>query len=197
MLVAMTRMSRSSMSMMTAVCGVGATDADVVHAAGCGGVRRLRFCRCGHVGSGGECRVRCLRGRPWGAGCRRRRVSAVERSVWSSVVVFVDERVELVLEFGDGVGLRVWAPKPFLEGLVEPFDLPAGGGVVGSGVLLFDLEAGEAGLEAVAAALRPPANRVVKTMTVVGEDRGGKPLVSAGRDERVDDDVAVDSAGGR
>ena len=83
-----------------------------------------------------------------------------EGSVGSSVVVFIDEGVDQGLEFVVGCWLWGLGCQPFLEGLVEAFDFAAGGGVVGSGVLLLDLEGGEAGLEAVAAAAEP-ANRVV------------------------------------
>ena len=54
-------------------------------------------------------------------------------AVRAAVVVFVDEGVELGLEFGDGGGLGL-TDEPLLEGLVEAFDLSARGGVVGGGV---------------------------------------------------------------
>jgi hypothetical protein len=72
--------------------------------------------------------------------------------VWSAVVVFVGEGVELGLQFGDrgGGGL---AGQPFLEGLLESFDFAAGGRVVGGGVDLDDVQAAEFVFELVASAL--------------------------------------------
>ena len=67
------------------------------------------------------------------------------------MVVFVDEGVELgldVVEVG-GFGLLL---EPAFEGLVEAFDFPAGGGVVGGGVDLADSEVAEFGFEFVASA---------------------------------------------
>jgi hypothetical protein len=49
------------------------------------------------------------------------------------VVVLVDEGVELGLQLRQGGGAGL-AGECFLEGLVEAFDLAAGGGVVGGGV---------------------------------------------------------------
>jgi len=48
------------------------------------------------------------------------------------------------------VGSTDISPMPMwcsLEGLVEPFDLAAGGGVVGAGVLLDDVQAAQLGSE--------------------------------------------------
>ena len=73
--------------------------------------------------------------------------------MWSAVVVFVDEDVDQGLELGDGGRLVGLSAEPFLQGLLESFDFPAGGWVVGAGVLLDDVEAGEFGLEAVAGAV--------------------------------------------
>ena len=71
--------------------------------------------------------------------------------MWSVVVVGVDERVDLVLEFGDGGG--GWpASEVFLQGLLEAFDFAAGGGVVRSGVLLAGAEFVEECFESVASA---------------------------------------------
>ena len=69
----------------------------------------------------------------------------------SVVVVDLDELVELVLQRVDR-GSAGLAGEPFLEGLVEPFDFAAGGGVVGPGVLLGDVQGRKFGLERVAAA---------------------------------------------
>jgi len=57
-----------------------------------------------------------------------------------AVVVFVDEGVELGLEVGEGGGLGLFGQKAF-EGLVEAFDLAAGGGVIRGGVDLGDAQA--------------------------------------------------------
>ena len=61
-------------------------------------------------------------------------------------VVGVGEFVEERLEFVEVVGAALGG-EPFFEGLLETFDFPAGGGVVGRGVLLFGAEVSEAGLE--------------------------------------------------
>ena len=71
------------------------------------------------------------------------------RSVGSPMVVDLDELIDQVLEAGDGLG--GWpGGHPFLEGLLESFDLAAGGGMVGPGVLLADTEFDEFVLEGVA-----------------------------------------------
>lgn len=72
-------------------------------------------------------------------------------SVWAAVVVFVDEGVELGLDVAEcgGFGLLL---EPAFEGLVEAFDFPTGGGVVGGGVDLADSEVAEFGFEFVASA---------------------------------------------
>jgi hypothetical protein len=82
-------------------------------------------------------------------GCRGLAVG----SVHPVVVVGLLERVELVLEVGEGVGCGLGA-EPAFEGLVEAFDLSLGfGGGRSSG----DREVGEQVFEA----LRPPRNRAV------------------------------------
>jgi hypothetical protein len=58
-------------------------------------------------------------------------------AVWAAVVVGLDEGVELVLQVGEGGGAWL-VGEPFFEGLMESFDFPAGGGVVGCGVDLGD-----------------------------------------------------------
>ena len=107
----------------------------------------------------------------------------------SSVVVFIDEGVDQRLQFGDGGGLGLLGGEPFLECLVEAFDFAAGGGMVRGGVLLLDLEFREPGLEGVAAASELGETCRVDH-SVVGEDRGRKPLVETALIEGVDDDVA-------
>jgi len=68
----------------------------------------------------------------------------------ATLVVLVDELVELVLEFLEGFGWWLGG-EAFLEGLVESFDFPAGGGVVGSTVLVHDSQLLEGSLEPVPA----------------------------------------------
>ena len=67
-------------------------------------------------------------------------------------VVLVAEPVEQGMQLSEGGRLPALAGQPGLKGLLEAFDLAAGGGVVGAGVLLGDPEHGELGLERVAAA---------------------------------------------
>jgi hypothetical protein len=61
--------------------------------------------------------------------------------VWTLLVVDLGEGVEQGLQVGDRLRLVGLGPEPFLEGLLEAFDFAAGGGVVGSAVLLDDVEA--------------------------------------------------------
>ncbi len=75
----------------------------------------------------------------------------VEGSVGSPLVVFLGEFVELVLEVFDGVGGGLGG-QPLFEGLLESFDFPAGGRVVGSAVFLEDAQVGEGAFESVEAA---------------------------------------------
>jgi hypothetical protein len=77
--------------------------------------------------------------------------------VGSAVVVFVDEAVEEGLEFGQGGGLVGLGSEPVLHGLLEAFDFAAGGGVVGSAVLLGHVPVAELLFESVAAALASDA----------------------------------------
>ena len=69
---------------------------------------------------------------------------------WGAVVVVVlDEGVDVGLQLVDGGGGQLGA-EPFLHCLLEAFDLAAGGGVVGSRVLLANAALHEFGFEAVA-----------------------------------------------
>lgn len=68
------------------------------------------------------------------------------------VVVRVPEGLQVGVELVEGLGLVGLPGQPHLGGLLEPFDLAAGGGVVRSGVLLSHAQRGEFGLEGVAAA---------------------------------------------
>nr|WP_240978246.1 hypothetical protein [Knoellia sp. DB2414S] len=67
-------------------------------------------------------------------------------AVWSGGVVGLDEGVDEGLQLRGGGGLGGLCGEPLLEGLLEAFDLAAGGGVVGSGVLLSDVESAQFGL---------------------------------------------------
>jgi hypothetical protein len=77
--------------------------------------------------------------------------SVWQRAVRSLEVVDLDEPIELVLQGVDG-GRGELRAEPLLDGLVEAFDLAAGGRVIRAGVLLDDAERIQQGLEAVAAA---------------------------------------------
>ena len=87
--------------------------------------------------------------------------------MWPVVVVGVGEAVEQCLEFGEGGGLGLGS-EPFLEGLLEPFDFAAGGGVVRSAVLLHDAVRDEFGLEGVASAV-PASEACGVDHAVVGQ----------------------------
>jgi hypothetical protein len=63
--------------------------------------------------------------------------------VGPSVVVVVDEFVNEGLELVDGRGLTGLGPQPLLHGLLESFDLAAGGRMVRPGVLLVHAQAME------------------------------------------------------
>src|SRR5215207_4018203 len=61
-------------------------------------------------------------------------------AVRAAPVVLLGEGVEQGLELGDAGRLLLLGGQPLLEGLLEPFHLAAGGGVVGPGVLLHDAQ---------------------------------------------------------
>ena len=69
--------------------------------------------------------------------------------MWAVLVVVGDELVEQCLELVDG-GRGGAGGEPAFQCLVEAFNFAAGGRVVGSAVLLGDVERVEEGLEAVA-----------------------------------------------
>jgi len=94
--------------------------------------------------------------------------------VGSLGVVDLDEGVEKVLEFVDGVGFR-FGGEPFLEGLVEPFDLAAGLGVERPRVGGVDADLFEVAGEQVRGERCP----------VVGKDPGGDAVDRNGFDEGV------------
>jgi len=120
--------------------------------------------------------------------------SVGQGAVGAAVVVFVDEGVELGLEFGDGGGAGL-AGEPFFEGLVEAFDFPAGGGVVRGGVDVVDAEAVEFGFEGVASAFAA-GEAGGEDHAVVGECGVGDAMAGSGFGEFGDDDGAGDAAVG-
>src|SRR5215472_1076387 len=135
--------------------GMGSTDADVEQAAGdpqgdlAGGVD--------HVMSDSAMVVECAagHGRRFGPGVVHGGGGSPvgERAVWSLLVVELDEGVEHRLQADEGVRLLRLSAQPLLHRLLEALDFAAGGGVVGAGVLLLDVEASQLGLQAVATAL--------------------------------------------
>lgn len=77
---------------------------------------------------------------------------AAAGSVRADGVAVLGEGMQLSLYFGDGAGLGRLGADPFLEGLVEAFDLAAGLWVVGPGVLERDAQGGQVGLKCGASA---------------------------------------------
>ena len=154
--------------------GVGSADADVVESAveaqGDVAVVVDAVVADAVVGVGAAVAVGWLwggRGRRWrgwrgvggsgggGGGCRSS--TKVSSRAWSSARV---------------AGWAGWAREPLLHGLLEAFDLAAGGGVVRAGVLLGDAEAASSCLEAVAAAAAA-GEAGGEDHAVVGQCRGG------------------------
>ena len=112
-------------------------------------------------------------------GVGRRWCAATDRSVGSNVVVVAAEPVELAVQAGDGA--CGWlGGEPLLLGLLEAFDLAAGLGVVGAGVVEADTEAAELDLEGDAAAATLSAG---EHGAVVGE-HAGRGFPTAGRRRR-------------
>jgi hypothetical protein len=95
---------------------------------------------------------------------------AADALVGAVVVVDLDELIELGLEGGQ-VGGEGSASEPALEGLLEPFDLPGGLGVVRGAGGGLDACVAEVGLEADLEASELPGERE----PVVGQDTGGLP----------------------
>ena len=116
-------------------------------------------------------------------------------AVGALVVVDVGEAVAEGLELLDGVGLVGLGVEPGLEGLLEALDLAAGGGVVGSRVLLHDLPAAQFGLEAVAAAAAA-GQAGGEHHAVVGQRRCRRPMLGDRSAEGVHHDGARDPAVG-
>jgi hypothetical protein len=88
-------------------------------------------------------------------------------------------------------GWWAWAWSLFLSVCRGAFDLAAGGGVVGSGVLLADAEAAQFGFEAVAASAAA-GEAGGEHHAVVRERGGGWLVVLHGVTEGLDDDGAGD-----
>ena len=107
------------------------------------------------------------------------------------VVVLVGEGVEQGLQLVDGGGLGGLGAEPFLHGLLEAFDLAAGGGVVGAGVLLHHVQASQFVLEGVAAAFAA-GQAGGEDHAVVGQGGGGDPVCGNGFAERGQHDRAGD-----
>jgi hypothetical protein len=107
------------------------------------------------------------------------------------MVVLVDERVGQGLQLGDGAGLDGLSAEPLLQGLLEPFDLAAGRGVVGSGVLLHDAQAAELDLQGGAATTAAGEPDGVDH-PVVGQGGGGEAVRRGGRGEGGDHDRGGD-----
>ena len=145
--------------------GVGSADADVVQAAG-----MTQGDHAGVVDAVVADPVVGVGSRSAGAGFGAGGVGgggggAVRQGpVRAVVVVGGDEAVEQGLELGDGGRLDRLGGQPFLEGLLEAFDLAAGGRVVRAGVLLGDAQAAQFGSRSRCGRRVPPARRVVKTM---------------------------------
>jgi len=99
--------------------------------------------------------------------------------VGSLVVVVVDERVELCLEFNDGCRGGLGA-EPLLHRLLESFDFAAGGWMVRSAVLLTDSVFDEFVLEAVAAGAPEVGEAGGEDQTVVGQGGERDPVFGDG-----------------
>ena len=111
--------------------------------------------------------------------------------MWAAVVVFVDEVVELGLQLGDGGGAGLVAEVLF-EGLVEAFDLAAGGGVIRGGVDLDDAQAADFVLECVAATFAAGESGG-EDHAVVGQGGVWDAMGGNGIEEVGDDDGAGDA----
>ena len=94
------------------------------------------------------------------AGVDRGRGGSVRQgAVRTVVVVGLDEGVDQRLQLADRGRLDRLGAQPLLQGLLEAFDFAAGGGVVGSGVLLGDVPVVELLLESVAASAAADAGQ--------------------------------------
>src|SRR5262245_13990369 len=100
---------------------------------------------------------------------------AADGPVGPAGVVVGGEAVELGLQGVDG-GYRPLAGEPFLQGLVEAFDLAAGLGVVGPGVAVGDAGGDQFALDDAGAV----PGRGGEHGAVVGEHRGGWSVLVSG-----------------
>ena len=100
-------------------------------------------------------------------------------------VVVGDEGVAEGLQLGQRGGLAGLGTEPFLQCLLEPFHLAAGGGMVRLGVFLHDTEPAQFGLEAVdgVPARRSASEPGGEHHPVVRQHRDRNPLVSGGLSE--------------
>ena len=102
----------------------------------------------------------------------------LEGAVGPAGVVGVGELVELGLQFGEGGGGRAGG-EPFLQGLLESFDLALGLAVVRAAVFLGDAQGAQFVLEAVAAAAAAGEPGGVD-QAVIGQGGGRDPVPGAG-----------------
>jgi hypothetical protein len=132
---------------------------------GCRAVERLGLEQAGEDGGGG---------------------ATVERPVWPAAVVVEAEGVELELQLSESGGR--WLPaQEALEGLMQTFNLAAGLGVVGAGVLDRDAQALELEFEEDLAATGVAG----EDGGVVAEEGGGEAELVGGRVEEVDTSAAL------
>ena len=80
------------------------------------------------------------------------------------MVVDIDELIDQALETSECLGGRSGG-HPFLEGLLEAFDLAGGGRMVGSSVFVGDAQLGESGLDLVSSAPKPGETKLVVSRT--------------------------------
>ena len=115
-----------------------------------------------------------------------------QRAVRPFVVVVGNEALEQCLQFGDRGRLIGLGGEPALECLLEPLDFPAGGRVVGPGVLLRDAEAAKLRLEGVASPLAAGQARG-EDHAVVGQRRRGNSVLGHGGAELSQHDRPADA----
>ena len=95
------------------------------------------------------------------------------------VVVLGPEPVDQALQLVGGAGLLGLGAEPVLHRLLEAFDLAAGGGVVGPGVLLHDVQSAQFGLE-VGSAAAAAGEPYGVDHPVVGQCGGRNPVCGNG-----------------
>src|SRR5215211_7767014 len=113
-------------------------------------------------------------------------------AVRSLVVVDVDEAVEQGLELGDRGGLVGLGAQPRLEGLLEAFDLAAGGGVVRREFFWTMPRRRSSDSRPLRPPL-PPDSRVVNTIALSVSVDAGAPCLLTGPTEGGHDDDARDA----